>query len=74
MVPFITVNVTAITCSEWHGGRRSVLFGKRRFVILAMALALSGCDTISGVSRTAAVHKLPDFDQAEGAYRRLSGS
>jgi len=27
------------------------------------ALALSGCDTISGVSRTAAVHKLPDFDQ-----------
>ncbi len=36
-----------------------------RYLILAMTLALCGCDTISGVSRSAAVHRLPDLQEVK---------
>jgi hypothetical protein len=32
-----------------------------RYLILAISLALCGCDTISGVSRSATVHRVPDL-------------
>jgi len=32
-----------------------------RYLLLAISLAICGCDTISGVSRSATVHRLPDL-------------